>query len=270
MQKHFSFRLRADLFAQLAQLETAGVPFDRAFAILRLPTIAESRLVAMQKLTARGRDPAQAGEQSGLFTKLEARLIRAALNAGSPGVLYRKLADFYTDRAMQIATMKSRLLLPAFMLVAALFIQPIPALVADSISIVGYLWSVLKPLLLIAIAFFGLRWLLGGDARSTGKSLYQSVPIVGPIFIRHNLRDFFVSLAFMLDAGISMLDALPVALDTVGDGDIRRELAKIRSRVEHGASLAVALVGIAYIRDERVIDFVQTVEYPLDKSSDLR
>ena len=258
--KHLSFRLRADLFAQLAQLETAGVPFDRAFAILRMPPDATSRFERMQKLAANGRNPAEAGEQSGLFTKLEARLIQAALIAGSPAALYRKLADFYTDRAMQIATMKSRLMLPAFMFVAALFIQPLPALATGSIGIFGYLWQALKPILLIGAAYYALRTLTSGDARSAGKSSYQSVPIVGPIFIRRNLRDFFESLGWMLEAGVSMLDALPAALDAVEDGDMRRELAKIRTRIEKGAPLAAALVGVSYIKNDRVIQFVQTGE----------
>lgn len=44
----------------------------------------------MKKLTARGLDPATAGERCGLFTRLEARLIHAALNAGSPAAMYRR------------------------------------------------------------------------------------------------------------------------------------------------------------------------------------
>ena len=258
--KPLPFRLRADLFAQLAQLETAGIPFDRAFAMLKLPKPAEARLELMQKLTAKGRDPSQAGEQSGLFTKLEARLIRAALHAGSPGATYRKLADFYTDRAMQLATMKSRLALPAFMFVAALFIQPIPQLASGAISFFGYLWLALRPIMLVALIYGGIRFLMSTDARSNGKSFYQRIPIVGPMFIRRNLRDFFDSLGLMLDAGVSMLEALPAALDTVEDGDIRRALAQIRKQVEKGVPFAAALGGVAYISDHRVIHFVQTGE----------
>ncbi len=59
---------------------------------------------------------------------------------------------------------------------------------------------------------------------------------------------------------MSMLDALPAALDTVEDGDIRRDLAKIRPRIEKGASFADALHDIDYIKDERVIQFAQTGE----------
>ena len=254
------FRTRSDLFAQLAQMETAGLPFDRAFAVLNLPSPMQSRLEVMRGLLTKGIEFTLAGEKSGLFTKLESRLIRAAMNAGSPANMYRRLADFYTDRALQFSTMKSRLMLPAFMFLAALFLQPIPALVGGALSLAGYAWKVVSPLLLVAAALYGFHVLASGDPRSTGKSWYQSLPLYGPIFVRRNLRDFFESLALMLEAGVSMLDALPAALDTVEDGDIRRELSRIRTRIESGAPLAGALRGISYIKDERVIQFTQTGE----------
>ena len=255
-----TFRARADLFAQLAQMETAGLPFDRAFAVLNLPSPMQSRLEVMRGLLTKGIEFALAGEKSGLFTKLESRLIRAAMNAGSPANMYRRLADFYTDRALQFSAMKSRLMLPAFMFLAALFLQPIPALVGGALSLAGYAWKVVSPLLLVAAALYGFRVLASGDPRSTGKSWYQSLPLYGPIFVRRNLRDFFESLALMLEAGVSMMDALPAALDTVEDGDMRRELSKIRARIQAGAPLAEALRGITYIKDERVIQFTQTGE----------
>lgn len=55
----------------------------------------------MRRFAAKGADPSTAGEKSRAFTKLEARLIRAASNAGSPARMYRRLADLYTTRAMR-------------------------------------------------------------------------------------------------------------------------------------------------------------------------
>ncbi len=188
--KPLPFQVRANLYTQLAQMETAGLPFDRAFAVLNLPSPVQSRLDVVRGLLKKGAEFASAGEKSGLFTKLESRLIRAAMNAGSPANMYRCLGDYYTDRALQLSTMKSRLALPAFMFLAALFIQPIPALVTGSLSGAGYLWQVLKPILLVAAAIYGFRFLVNRDARSNGKSSYQSLPLYGPIFVRQNLRDF--------------------------------------------------------------------------------
>lgn len=258
--KALPYQTRANLYAQLAQMEIAGLPIDRAFSLLNIASPVQSRVEAMRILLKKGVEFALAGEKSGLFSKLESRLIRAAMNAGSPASMYLRLADYATDRAMQISTMKSRLALPAFMFLAALFIQPIPALVGGSLSLAGYAWQVIKPILFLAALIYGFKWLVNRDAQSKGKSLYQSVPLYGPIFVRRNLRDFFESLALMLEAGVSMLEALPAALDTVEDGDIRRTLAKIRPQIEQGGSLTDALRGVAYIQDERVIQFAQTGE----------
>jgi general secretion pathway protein F len=66
-------------------------------------------------------------------------------------------------------------------------------------------------------------------------------PLYGPIFVRANLRDFFESLALMLEAGVPMLEALPAAIATVIDGDIRSELTRVRHRVEQRETFAAAL-----------------------------
>ena len=254
------FRIRAELFTQLGHMEKAGLPFDRALGVLSLPMPYLVRIEAFRALIAKGTEVPSAGEQSGLFTKLESRLVRAAMDAGSPASTYKRLADYYTDRAIQLAAMKSRLVLPAAMFVLALIIRPLPALFGGSLSFLGYVWGVSYPLLLIAVLVLGIRALARRDPRASGKSLYQSLPLYGPVFVRRNLRDFFQSLGLMLEAGVPMADALPVAVDTAEDGDIRRELTRIQPRVAKGSSLTEAMRGIRYLEDERLKQFVRTGE----------
>ena len=266
--KPLPYRLRAELYSQLAQMEAAGLPFNKAFALLEVAIPAKSRLAEMKKLTARGIDPAKAGERCGLFTTLEARLIHAALSAGSPAVMYRRLADFYTQRSMQLATMKSRMMMPALVLLLALFIQPLPALIGGSISAGGYILQILKPIIVLALLFFGggMLWshLLDRAQNSPLETLLLRVPLLGPLTVRRNVRDFFESLALMLEAGMSMLDALPAALDTVEVGVIKRAFSQIAPRIENGAALAGAITGLPYINREtssqRLIEFVTTGE----------
>ena len=263
-----SYRLRAELYTQLAQMEIAGLPFDKAFSLLDVAGPATARLAEAKKLTARGIDPAKAGEKSGLFTKLDARLIHAALSAGSPAAMYRRLADFYTQRAMQMSAMKSRLLMPLLVLLLALCIQPLPALIGGTISVGAYLWQILRPLIVLAALFYVARWRWNFALDQSAKSLQPTwllrLPLLGPLIVRRNLRDFFVSLALMLEAGISMLEALPTALATVEIGAIRRELARIAPRIEKGAALATALADLRCLTREnngdRLIEFVTTGE----------
>ncbi|MEP7157776.1 MAG: type II secretion system F family protein [Betaproteobacteria bacterium] len=263
-----SYRIRAELYSQLAQMEIAGLPFDKAFALLEISGPASARLAATRKLTARGTDPASAGERTGLFTKLDARLIRAALSAGSPGGMYRRLADLYTERAMQLNTMRSRMMMPLFTLALALFLQPLPSFITGALSMGGYLWRILRPLLILGALFYGGRWLwrhalTQSEDGKLGAILLQ-LPLVGTLVVRNNLRDFFESLALMLEAGVSMLDALPAALETIQLGVMRCEFAQIAPRIEQGANLSMALAGMPYLdrstNGERLVNFVNTGE----------
>lgn len=248
--KPLSYRIRAELFLQLARLESAGLAYEKAVAAMSLPPPAAPRLKAMQSLAARGVDAAKAGEQSGLFTQLEARLIRAALNAGSPGPTYARLAGHYMQRDRQWSQIRSRLVLPAFVLAVALFVQPLPALVSGRLGMASYAWQVLSSGMVIAAVVLVLAWLV--------KLFPRRVPLYGPIFVRSNLRDFFESLALMHEAGVPLLEALPAAIDTVSDADIRRELTRARQRVEKNTPFAAALEDVSYLRGSPVLAFAHT------------
>jgi type II secretory pathway component PulF len=156
--------------------------------------------------------------------------------------------------------MRSRLVLPASIFVLALIVQPLPAVFGGSLSLLGYVWRVSYPLLLIGALVLGIRALARRDARAAGKSLYQSLPLYGPIFVRRNLRDFFQSLGLMLEAGVPMAEALPVAVDTAEDDDMRRQLIRMQPRIAKGSSLAEAMRDIRYLEDERLKQFVRTGE----------
>ena len=259
-RRPLTFRTRAELFSQLSKLEAAGLPFERAMALLNLNGDGQIRLQDMRRHLANGLVPASAGERAGVFTKLEARLIQAAFNAGSPAAMYQRLADNCTDRAMQLSTMKARLMLPGVILLMSLVLAPLPALVGGSIGLFGFVWAVVKPLALLAGIFYSVRWWFSAQSGDSASGRLRRLPLYGPIVIRENLRDFLESLALLLEAGVSMQDALPAALDTAQDAVIRRDLSRIRASVERGASLADCVRTVRWTSDARLIDFVESGE----------
>jgi len=259
-RRPLTFRTRAELYSQLSTLEAAGLPFERAMGLLSLSGEGQVRLQDMRSHLANGLVPASAGERAAVFTKLEARLIQAAFNAGSPSAMYRRLADYCTDRAMQLSTMKARLMLPGAIFFMSLLLAPLPALVGGSIGLFGFVWAVVKPLALLAGLFYAVRWWFGAQAGDDAGGRLRSLPLYGPIAIRQNLRDFLESLALLLEAGVSMQDALPAALDTVQDAAIRRDLSRLRPLVEKGASLADGLRMLSWTSNSRLIEFVESGE----------
>lgn len=255
--------MRAELFSQLGAMETAGLPFEKAFALLKVPPAAQRRLDAMRKMLKAGDFPF-AGERSGLFTKLEARLIRAAWQAGSPAGTYRRLAEHYTQRALQASMMKSRMALPLFMVIAALFIQPLPKLVGGVIGPAAYLGRAIGTLAVlggIGYAILNLpHWLRGSPLQTTVEKLVMQLPLFGSMHVRRNARDFFESLALMLEAGISMLEALPAALDTIDNATLRDEFATLVPRIEKGATFAEAVEALPRLGNAQVAVFAHTGE----------
>lgn len=258
---------RADLFAHLATLEKAGLPAVQAFALLRLPAGASTRLDSTRKLLARGIDPATAGQRSGLFSEIEASCVRAALAAGSPARTYRRLAESYAERVRLAASTRSNMMVPLFVLAIALFVRPLPDLVGGSLSAGGYLLQGMWPLL-AAAGLFRLgkwlpHWLAGSAAPTLRRQVEQSLlrlPLVGPIVVRGNLRDFFEHLAILLEAGLPMFDALPVAEATVGNGAVRAECARIKPAMLAGATLAQALAALPDVGNDRLVGYVGTGE----------
>jgi len=61
--------------------------------------------------------------------------------------------------------------------------------------------------------------------------------------VRRNLRNFFDSLALLLEGGVPILEAFPVALDTVRNQTLRSRLARIEPRIKAGMSFGEALAG---------------------------
>lgn len=240
--------LRAQLYQHLAAMEKAGLPPDRAYALLDLGRAGRERVAAFRKLAARRNEPAGAGLASGLFTMFEARLLRAAFAAGSPLATYQRLADFHATRAQQLATLRSRMALPVAVLALALFVRPLPSLASGALSGGGYLWRVLAPLLVLGGAgLLAMRigeWFASGGESSARDGLGRillALPVVGRMHLRRNMRDFVDSLALLLEAGLPLFDAMPVALDTVGNRIVRADLEAMLPRLTSGATLAQAI-----------------------------
>ncbi len=265
--KPLSIQVRATLFASLAGLELAALPADKAFALLRLPGAGQARLDQAYKLISQGVDVATAGETSALFTPLESSVLRAALHAGSPAATYRRLADAYIEQAQQIAAIKSRLALPFLVLCVAWLLNPLPSLIAGAISGVGYAWQVLSPLIaLLGLYFLSVRfkqWLARAPVSSVQNLLDHfllRVPLFGAMQVRRNHRDFYASLALMLDAGIPLFDALPKALDAISNSVLREDYSRVLKSVMRGDTLAQAVSTLRYGGNAQVVGYIHTGE----------
>lgn len=258
---------RALLFQHLAAMEKAGMPAERAYALLDLGAPWRGRVDTFRRLFARGTDPATAGANSGLFNLFETRLLRAALSAGSPQATYERLARSLATAYAQQRALRSRLMLPGAVLTLALFVQPVPQLFTGALSPAGYLGKALLPLILLAIlAMLALRcarWFASGEpgaGRATLERLLLDLPVFGAVHLRRNTRDFLESLALLLHAGLPLFDALPVAVATVGNQLVRDDLSTLLPAVVAGAPLSKAISALRLVDTAQLFAIVHTGE----------
>ncbi len=262
---HLDQSVRAQFFTHLGAMEQAGVPVERSLASLSLPARADTALASLRKQLAAGSDIASAGLRAGLLSPLDSSLIGAAQASGSLASIYRRLAERYAHKAQQAAALKSRLLMPIAVLILALFIQPLPALVGGHLTILGYLWVCLWPLLLLAALYGGGRQLLryrqqaaaGGVA---SDSLLLRLPLFGAAYARGNVRDFVESLGLMLEAGMSMLEALPKACATIGNAQLRKQFARLPAGIQGGQSLTTAMTQLDFPDKALLLGSIRTGE----------
>lgn len=259
--------VRADLFGQLAVMEDAGLPFDKVLEIVHLPPSERGRLKATRKWIRLGVGIAEAGRRSGLFTSLEAPLVRMATLSGSPARTYRLIADQCARRAARIKAVKSRMALPAVMIAVWIILGPVPNLITGSMSLSSYLFMHLLPWIGVGVAAYVL-FDLSRRRQSTGPSAWKIrldgllplVPLFGPMEVRRNLRDFTDSLALLLEAGVPILEALPIALDTVRNQAVRSQLARIKPRIEAGSSFGQAIAASSLFGHTQGYELIRTGE----------
>jgi general secretion pathway protein F len=261
------FNIRADLFAQLAAMEEAGLPVDKALDMVHLPSSEYARLKATRKWIRRGLGIAEAGLKSGLFTPLESSVVRAATLSGSPARTYRLVADQCARRAARIKATKSRTTLPALIIAISIILGPVPNLAAGSLTLTSYLVKDLLPWIGMGVTAYLLVKLV--RRRQPGARLFWEigldgvlpfVPLFGPMEVRRNLRDFFDSMALLLEAGVPMLEALPIALETVRNRALKCRLSQIKPRIEAGASFAQAVAELSLFRGAQACGAIRTGE----------
>jgi general secretion pathway protein F len=260
-------QIRADLFGQLAVMEEAGLPFDKALDIVQLPSAEGERLKATRKLIRRGRGIADAGLKSGLFTPLEASLVRAATLSGSPARTYRLIADQCARRAARIKAVKSRMILPTMMIAGWIILGPVPNLFTGSLTLGGYLLKHLLPWIGTGVAGYLLVERLqrrGAGVHSSWRKRLDGVlpfvPLFGAMEVRRNLRDFFDSLAQLLEGGVPILEGFPTALDAVRNQAVKSQLAQIKPRIDAGTSFSQALAGVPLFGRAQSYELIRTGE----------
>lgn len=264
--KKLSAEKLGDLFLQLAQMETAGLPAEIAFGLIADNTDSElsARLCKLQSQLQAGKAIAETGFRVGIFNEMQRAILAAAESGGTLGVVYKQLADYYTARAKRLRKIKSRSYYPAILLTISFFLQPLPALVAGSVSELEYLQLTVGRLSAIALSVYVLLRLpavlntLG--LASTVHHLQLQLPWVADWIVKRQLNDFYLNLTMLLAAGLPYATALPKAVAGIDNAALRKQFKTAIAMASTGKSVTEGLTTVAKIQNTRVLQIIHSSE----------
>lgn len=252
-----SDQLLANIYQQLSRLEQAGFSAQQAFELLEKTGQKHKRAIhQLQKLLKSGQTVSEAGYRAGIFSSVDKALLSAGETSGQSARIYQQLADHYSDKAKRARRVKSQLYLPVFILVLALFIQPLPALILDQITGLDYLAVTVGSVVKIALFFYIVIklpfWLTTGWLRFLGveRLIYQlqlSLPVVAQWIVNRQINVFLHTLGLLLWAGLPALEALPKAIGTIKNKILRQKFEPLIAAIDKGQSLVEALSKISEI-----------------------
>lgn len=250
---------RARLLHQLAALERAGVAPLQALDALQGEAHLRKRLLRTRGWLQSGRSLAAAGRLGGVFSAVEAAVIGAAVQAGSPAEALRKLGDRASSAARRSAQVRARLLLPAAVGLIALVVMPLPALVAGSLGPLRYLAGIALPVAAVmALVALGreLRRREAAAAQWPGRELAEvlllRLPVFGDLIARIQVQRFIDHLGLLLDAGLPAVEAVRAAAGTLQMQRVRGDFESVLPALSAGASLQQAAEHWSLVDDARL------------------
>jgi general secretion pathway protein F len=256
------------LTQQLATLFEAGMPLDRALAILEelAPNARTKTIVSDVLRSVRGGaslSDALAKHHPRPFSRLYINMVRAGEKGGVLDVTLRRLAEFLEARAQfrdAIATALAyplvitlvgsaaivfllTFVIPRFSTIFADLGQaiPLPTQILMGISEVvqGYWWAAI-------IAVFGgiLGWRIWTgtpEGRLAWDQTVLRLPIAGPLTLKVETARFARTLGTMLRSGVPVLGAMAVVGDMMTNQQVGRWVERVADAVKRGGTIAAAL-----------------------------
>jgi type II secretion system protein F len=252
---------------QLADLLGSGIPLVKALAVIQNQTQNETLIQIITQINqdvSGGDSLAQAmAKHPKVFSKLYTAMVKAGETGGLLDAVLQRLADFAETEAETRSKVKSALAYPVIMIIAGIgavivlmtvvmpkilkiyteLNQTLPMPTQILISIDNFLhnyWYV--AIGIIAFVSFGFwRASKSEEGRRIIDGFLLKLPIVGDMVVKKEIANFARTLGSLLHNGVSILPALDIVHDVLGNKIIQDEVGKIPQNVTQGEGVAAPL-----------------------------
>jgi len=253
---------------QLATLFEAGLPLDRALAVLDelAATPRVKSVIADLLRSVRGGasfSDALARHHPRPFSRLYINMVRAGEKGGVLEVTLRRLAEFLEARAAFTEAVVSAMIYPAIVTLASVgaiaflltFVVPrfsvifadlgqavpLPTQILLTVSGALRAWWWLGALVGIAGVFAWRLWTSTPEGRLAWDRALLRLPLVGGISLKLEVSRFARTLGTLLKSGVPVLGSLAVVGEMMTNHVVARAVARLAESVKHGAGLATPM-----------------------------
>jgi general secretion pathway protein F len=261
---------RAEVLAftsELSVLLRAGLPLDRALKVL-IDMASEPRVSALLKSLLKsvkgGKSLSQALQpHASLVGAFYLNMVRAGEASGHLSEILERLVSYLQDAKVTRDSVVSALIYPAILLVVAVlsivimlgFVVPqfetlfedmgegLPLLTRGVVGAGDFIaaWGWLLLLLAVGGGLYLRNWARSGSGRHALHRKLLDLPLAGGIVFEFEMSKFARTVGTLSGNGVSLLKAISIAIDTVGNEVIRESLAVLPPAVKAGRRMSVAL-----------------------------
>jgi general secretion pathway protein F len=253
---------------EIATLLRAGLPLDRALEIaVNLSSndeVAEILNEVRQDVRGGASLSAAMEAQRGVFSRFYLNMIRAGEAGGALEVVMVRLTEFM-ERAKELKeTVKSALVYPVILIMVAvvsvvvLLIFVVPQF-TQMFEESGKALPLATQIVVAAGEFFRVWWwaLIGGgiasyalfkrqmadpDSRYRWDERFLGLPLVGDLLAKIEMARFSRTLGTLLDNGVSLLVALSIVKETLGNSVMAERIDEVSAKLREGKGLGYPLL----------------------------
>ena len=231
---------RSAFFRALARYSQVGMTLDRGLEqwAEQLPLRNRSPIQMTARQVQSGQTLADAGLKNGVLLPWEARLLAVASVHGRVDRVLDDLATYHEGATDWWKRLRMRLLFPGGILILGFLALPLPMLISGQLSVQAYLLQNL----LLAAALVSL-WRLLKAPRKPHRFpdlILRSRTLGKPVWQYQRYR-FIQQLACLYNAGVPVLDTLPIAVSSCDSALLRSRWSKIATAIREGSGVSEAL-----------------------------
>ena len=252
---------------ELSVLLRAGLPLDRALKVLidmdgqpRMRAVLSELLKSVKggKALSIALQPFE-----DTFGSFYLSMVRAGEASGQLSAVLDRLVEHLESAKATRDSVVSAMIYPAILLVVAVlsivvmlgFVVPqfetlfndmgdaLPAMTKGVIAAADFIkaWGLLLAIFAVLLGVLFQRWASSEAGKTTLDRRLLSLPIAGNIAFEYEMAKFARTVGTLLGNGVSLLKAIQIAIDTVGNLPLKEGLGVLPPAVKAGKRMSVAL-----------------------------